>query len=321
MESELGRSRRQFLLDSTHQATALVVASGLTAQAGETDPRSESPTDHRFRPVTEFRVPGRRATALAVSPEDQVFVAADRHVHVFDRRGTELRTIDFDRTPRSIAVDRDGTLYVAFARGIEAVRGKDQSRVRWNLPTPTADVWFSGIALNGDEVCVADSAGGVVRRFNRDGVLLGTLAPASGKFSAPPEFFALGARDGRLQIADPRRHRVVAFAADGDRERTWGGASRDLVGFAGCCNPVALAVRSDGCIVTAERGLPRIKLYSPAGEFLALIAGPEDFSADHQNSASDNGFGCSTGGFALAVDSTDRLLVLDRLTREIRIIV
>jgi len=318
MASEPGNSRRQFLLDSAGQATALVIASGLTAQAGESAPQTGSPTDHHFRQVAGFNVPGRRVAAMAVGPEDRIFVAADRQVRIFDRRGIELRTIDFERTPRGIAVDRDGTLFVAQARAIEVVRGEDRDRVRWSLPT--ADVWFGGLALHGDEVCVADSAGGVVRRFNRDGVFLGTLAPASGKFSAPPEFFALGAAEGRLQVVDPRRHQVVAFAADGNRERTWGGASRELDGFAGCCNPVALAVRSDGRIVTAERGLPRIKLFSAAGEFLAPIAGPEDFSADHQNSASDDGFGCSTGGFALAVDSADRILVLDRITREVRII-
>jgi hypothetical protein len=71
--------------------------------------------------------------------------------------------------------------------------------------------------------------------------------------------------------------------------------------------------------VTAERGVPRVKLYSPEGELLALIAGPERFAANEAASNRDDGVGCHTGGLDVAVDSHDRVLVLDRVTGQVRI--
>ncbi len=69
-----------------------------------------------------------------------------------------------------------------------------------------------------------------------------------------------------------------------------------MTDFFGCCNPAHFAVLSDGRFVTAEKGLPRIKIYSPQGKFECVVAGQEQFPSI----AAD-----------LAVDNHDRILVLD----------
>ena len=74
--------------------------------------------------------------------------------------------------------------------------------------------------------------------------------------------------------------------------------------FVGCCNPVNLAVTADGSIVTAEKLIPRVKVYDPDGGLMALI-GPENFDPK-----------CTH--LHLAVDSKGRILVADPIRLEIK---
>jgi hypothetical protein len=46
--------------------------------------------------------------------------------------------------------------------------------------------------------------------------------------------------------------------------------------FVGCCNPVNVAVARDGAIVTAEKMIARVKVFSRERTLLAVI-GPEHF--------------------------------------------
>ena len=77
-------------------------------------------------------------------------------------------------------------------------------------------------------------------------------------------------------------------------------------GFSGCCNPSHAAVLQDGSFVTAEKGLVRVKIHNRAGEFVCLVAAPDQF---------DKG----TVGLDLAVDSNGRIHVLDPKRKQVRI--
>jgi hypothetical protein len=82
----------------------------------------------------------------------------------------------------------------------------------------------------------------------------------------------------------------------------------EIEGFCGCCNPSHFAIREDGSFVTSEKGIPRIKVYDRLGRLAAVVAGPDNF---------DEG----TVGLDLALDSAQRILVLDPARRAVRIFV
>jgi hypothetical protein len=79
-------------------------------------------------------------------------------------------------------------------------------------------------------------------------------------------------------------------------------------GFCGCCNPSHFAFLSDGSFVTSEKGIERVKVYSPRGVFQYIVAPPDAFIE-------------GTRGLDLAVDSKDRIIVLDPEKKLIRIFV
>jgi hypothetical protein len=307
------------MVDLSCQATMLGFATSQLCDAedaklSQIKANSDLPSD---RVPVVVPLDGKVATAIAVGADDHIFVAIDRSVMVLDREGRTVERLQLDRVPRGLAIDSTGTLYVAHAKSILAIDCPTKERRRWQLPNDNA--WLSGIATLGDDLYVADSKAGIVWRFDRSGTVKGEVASKFGRFSVADEFFSLSASAGELHIANPRRHQVESFDASGQSLATWGSASRQLAGFSGCCNPMAVAVRSDGCVVTAERGIPRVKLFSASGEFKSLIAGPEDFSAVRNPDPTDAVAACNNSDLAVAVDSRHRTLVLDQAARHIRI--
>ena len=76
--------------------------------------------------------------------------------------------------------------------------------------------------------------------------------------------------------------------------------------FLGCCNPSDFALLSDGRIVTAEKGVPRVKVFKDDGHFQSVVATPDSF-------------GDNRAGLHLAADADGRVLVLEPGTNSIRI--
>ncbi len=77
--------------------------------------------------------------------------------------------------------------------------------------------------------------------------------------------------DNELIVAENARHRVVKFGIDGAEHKSWGKRSRDGEGetFGGCCNPMNTRLVGDKLYVAESDG--QIKLFSPDGEFQAVL--------------------------------------------------
>ena len=76
------------------------------------------------------------------------------------------------------------------------------------------------------------------------------------------------------------------------------------------------AFRSNGSLVTTEKGLARVKIYSPDWKLLGLVAAPSAFEE-----VPAEAFSCEleTPLKDLAVDQRGRILVLDGRQRAVRI--
>ncbi len=103
---------------------------------------------------------------------------------------------------------------------------------------------------------------------------------------------------------NPRLLHVEVYTGKGEYETAWGKGSPSVADFFGCCNPAHLAVLPDGSIVTAEKGMPRVKIYSADGRFQTVVAGPAQLTVTPTD---------------LATDRQGRVLVLDGRAAKVRI--
>jgi hypothetical protein len=226
-----------------------------------------------YRVLVEVRVPLEKPTGIASGDDGTIYVCGNRSLLALDRAGAVKERWDFDGDPTCVAEGPGGTLYVGMTDHVEVVRRGAAVSTPWTSLGSQAII--TSVAVVGAAVLVADAGNRMVLRFDAGGRLVGTLGD---DYIIPsPYFDVAGAPDGTVWVADPGRRIVRHYRLDGTLLGSWGESSPDIAGFGGCCNPVHLAVLPCGAPVTAEKGIPRVKVYEPDGRLWMVTAAPADF--------------------------------------------
>jgi hypothetical protein len=273
-----------------------------------------------------FRLPGGKAPVryLEIGPDDQLYLAAGNSVVVMSPAGARERELTLDAPVRCVAVTADGTTFVGLRSQIVSFDARGNRLSSWDVPGNRA--WLTGLAVDAQNLFAADAGNRVVLRFDHAGKLLGRIGEKSAErdtpgFIIPSPYFSVAIHpDGLLRVNNPGRHRVEAYTFDGDFEGSWGKASGAMDGFCGCCNPIRLAPLPDGRMITCEKGLPRVKIYSASGEFQSVVAPTSAFPENAKVGAGERDADNGLAGLAAAVDSRGRIAILDHITGEIRML-
>jgi hypothetical protein len=288
-----------------------------------------APTLIRYDEKVTIKLDMTESRAVAVGPRDRIFVAGDRAIAVFNAEGKTLKTIKLEQEPHCLAVAKTdhsspGRLYVGTRDHVEVYDGDGRRQSVW--PSPGKRSVLTSIAVGDEDVFAADAGSLVVWHYDHNGNVLGQIGRRDASRNIPgfvvpsPHFDLAIAPDGLLRVANPGMHQIEAFTFDGHLELSWGKRGMGIEAFCGCCNPSNIAILSDGRIVTAEKGLPRVKVYSSAGEFECVVVGPSVLAPNP--AMLTEGCGADTlHPVDLAVDSRDRILVLDPLIDSVRIFV
>jgi hypothetical protein len=275
--------------------------------------REIDPAQIQYRQTAEIPVRMEEVRALAVGPEDRIYVAGDRAVHVFNSSGEKRAEIVLSGRPTCLAVGRaqhafPGRLYVGVDHHVERFDADGTPAGAWSDLGEKA--LLTSLAVAEQDVFVADAGNRIVWHYDASGKLKGRIGQRDERrgipgFVIPSPYFDLAvAPDGLLRVANPGALRIEAYTFDGDLEGFWGKRAATLEGFFGCCNPAHFAIFADGRFVTAEKGVPRVKVYSPGGELIGVVAGPEQLDVV----AAD-----------VAVDARGRVLILDPKARSVRV--
>lgn len=286
--------------------------------------QTSDPALKRYDEVLRFRVGIESACCLAVGEGGSLYLGGDEGIQVVNGEGRELALIRLDRPVQSLAVMGSDRLLVGQKGRILVLNLEGRELESWDdfpedmLPT-SIDVSELGIH-------VADAANRVVRKLNAAGEAIGVIDGRSGAvegvgFKVPSPYFCVktGA-DGLLRVTNPGAHRIETYLPDGRLELSWGRASFAIEGFCGCCNPVSFDIFSDGSYVTCEKGLPRVKLYDAHGVFTGVVAGPEDFP-EYLSVMNAGARKAAGAGIQAVIDPAGRILVLDAIAQELRVMV
>ncbi|NQV02691.1 MAG: hypothetical protein HQ542_08605 [Bacteroidia bacterium] len=249
---------------------------------------------------------------IATDPTDRIYVTGADGVEIYSPEGTLISEFPFQDTAYCITIAPDGNLILGMMDHLEIMNPEGEIISRWE-PESESSV-LTSVATNGTDIFVADAGKKIVYRYDQEGTLLNRIGEKDSLkgipgFVIPSPYFDLGmGRDDELWVVNSGRHLFEAFRPDGTLISTWGKAFMDVEGFCGCCNPSHFAMLTDGSFVTSEKGIERVKIYLPTGDFKCLVAAPYQF---------DEG----TRGLDLAVDSRERILILDPWRNQVRIFI
>jgi len=330
-------SRRRFLCDGARQLgwvglATVIVSSPKGVQAG--DDKAPNPFGYELGPWTKtdpklvhysetarFHSPHPDARRIVFGPDARLYLASGNYVSILDAQGATVGEIALGGPARCVAVAKDGVIYAGLRDHIEVFDPKGQPRGAWE--SPGKHPWFTGLAIGVNELFAADAGNRIIWRYDRSGKVLGRIGDKNPEknvpgFIIPSPYLDVELHpDGLLRVNNPGRHRVEAYTTSGDFEFAWGQPTAAIEGFCGCCNPVDLAVLSDGRIVTCEKGLPRVKVYSSEGKFECVVAGTELFPENTKASDGSHSEDTTKGGLATAVDAGGKIHVLDLVTGNI----
>ncbi|MFP3902802.1 MAG: hypothetical protein ACLFWB_01045 [Armatimonadota bacterium] len=246
------------------------------------------------------------AAGIAVGPNGTVFCVGDRALHRLCAEDGPVQMASLAGSPTCVSTGPDGSIYIGYRDHIEVFDPQGAQKAGWSGLGERA--YVTCIAADTENVYIADAGNRAIYRYDLSGQKQAEIKKGQPEgfigFVIPSPHLDVFIHEDTLVATNPGRHQVVTFK-DGEVIAAWGEFKQTIGGFCGCCNPVDIAILNDGRIVTAEKGLPRVKVYSREGEFETVVASPDALSS-------------KAVGLDLAVDG-ETILGLDRPANLVRV--
>lgn len=251
--------------------------------------------------VKEIKTGLKTSEGMAILSGDRVAVVGEHELRVINGEGKVLASVKLDGDARAVA-SAGGKLYVGVGDHVQ-IYGEDGTAVAtWAAPGMNSVI--TGIAVGADgQVWAADAGQRVIVQYDAAGKVVGKLGVKDEAKRVPgfvvpsPHLDVAVVGTGAATMIwanNPGRHELEAFATDGTLMRKWGEAGFTVERFAGCCNPTDFAIFTDGRFVTSDKGVPRVRVWSPDGKLLSVVAGVE-------------ALGEQVGGLDVAIDGGGRV--------------
>jgi len=247
---------------------------------------------------------------IAIDNNDEIFISGEKKIYVFNNIGELTNAFSTQENINALNFLPNNNLIVSYQKKLVEINNKGEEINEWN-PLNEKSL-FTSLAVNDTSVFAADAGNKVVLQYNFDGEIIMEIGKKDTTrkipgFIIPSGYFdLLIGRYGELWVVNPGFHELYHFNSKGNLVSTWGETSMQLDGFSGCCNPSHIAMLSDGSFVTSEKGIERVKIHDQSGDFQCVVAAPDHFEQ-------------GTKGLDLAVDSKDRIYVLDPVKKVVNV--
>lgn len=248
--------------------------------------------------------------AVTCDKKGRIYVAGKDSLQVFDLRGKLLQTTRLQGTASCISFSEYGNLLIGMQDHLEIYNTDGKQLGKWSSFGP--NTFISSVGAIGKDIFIADAGEKIVYRYTEDGKLINKIGqkdPATSVpgFVIPSPYFDLAPdADGNLWVVNPGLHEFEKFSPEGKLLTRWNKTGMDIKSFCGCCNPSHMAILPGGGFVTSEKAIERVKIYDTGGNFVCVVALPDQF---------DEG----TRGIDLSVGPNGEIIVLDPVRRQIRI--
>lgn len=227
--------------------------------------------------VKEFRVEAGRLTSVALTYSDNLICAGESFISAYSTNFSLEWEIPLEETIWALDVSGD-TIFAATRENIYLFSLSGELLDEWGPYDDEAII--TSITANRDYVAFADAGNLLVYVVNKNGALKSIVGHPGIQFIIPSAYFDVHlTKDDTLVIANTGKRNIEFRNIEGELFRVFGEEGDEFDEFCGCCNPAHFAFAPDGNIVTAEKGLNRIKLIKPDGVLIEPVAQPANFTA------------------------------------------
>jgi lipopolysaccharide export system protein LptC len=211
--------------------------------------------------------------------DGKIYLAANNTVSVISPEGKLLSSFNASDDTRAIAVSATN---IAIAEKNQVSVFDHAGNFGYSTAIVSDSSVFTSLAFWDGDIVVADAGKRRIYIFEKE-KLIAEIEGISGienlhGFIIPSARFDLAVNDeNELWVVNPGMHALQQYTRRGALAGSWDKASLSIEGFSGCCNPAQICTLSEGRIVTSEKSMPRIKIYSRNGEMLSVVAPPTVF--------------------------------------------
>lgn len=232
----------------------------------------------KYKETKNFKLDFNELDGIDVSNE-KIYVTGDSIIQVIDFSGILLTEIKLEDDPYCISVS-ENQIFVGNENTV-SVFSLDGNLIS-TLGPFTENSVITSIDTYEDHVFIADAGARKVYHYS-NGKKLNDIEGKTGEdalhgFIIPSPYFDVKVNSyGDLWIVNPGKHALENYSFDGKLRSNWTVTSIQIEGFSGCCNPAHYTFLEDGSFVTSEKGMVRIKVYEPSGQFKCVVAAPNKF--------------------------------------------
>jgi hypothetical protein len=268
------------------------------------------PKLNHFNEINQISVNYKKVTGIAIGPDDILYVAGDNLYRQYDVNGTILNSVDCGQPALCLTIDKKRDVYLSMTDHIQIYDREGMLKKRWK--SPGSESLITSLYVTSEHVYAADAGNFIVWKYDKDGNVLHRIGEKDKSrdipgFVIPSPYFDLAVDpDGFLWVANTGRLSLENYTAEGDLRTSWGTPGMKIDEFCGCCNPSHFVIGKNGEFITGEKGIVRVKVHNRLGKLVSVVAGPDKFTE-------------GTVGIDLAIDSKNRIYVLDPMRKQVRI--
>lgn len=248
--------------------------------------------------------------AIALDLNDRIYVTGKDQLLIYSKEGLLLKEIPTKIQAFCLFISKDEKLYMGTRK--EIVVFNLEGQILDTIQPQIEQLLLTSLVVSDQYLYLADAGNKILHQCDLSGNLIKEIGAKDQDkgilgFVIPSPYFDLAiGRNENIWAANTGRHRLESYDKKGRLIYSWNKSSMGLDGFSGCCNPSHFAFLSNGNFVTSEKGIERIKIHSPDGKFLSVVAPPSAFER-------------GTKGIDIAVDSEDKIFTTDPQKSMIRI--
>ncbi|MBN2236157.1 MAG: hypothetical protein JW729_01275 [Bacteroidales bacterium] len=252
------------------------VSNGLPEDTNE-KAAEEIVQEQRWEIDQALLIPFGRLKAVA-SNQYVIIVGGEHFLAAYDTRELALLwNIQTDHSIYALAVSGN-RIYASTGETILIYTLKGDIEEEWGPFDEKSQI--TSISANEHYIAFADASNKLVFILNQDGSLFTFFGKPGNQFIVPSPYFDVAFLDNEiLGVANPGKRQIEYRTLQGDKVSFFGEEGVGLKAFCGCCNPAHFAFFPDGKIVTAEKGINRLKILNQNGELIELVSQSSLFKA------------------------------------------